>query len=673
MSETTPSSSSPLPPVSASQTPPSAFIIGKSFLKQYYAVLATNPENIPRFYKPDTSIISHSFQPSVPAEPKVLTSESTTTNSPKDFFKWACSTSSTDGSGPDGSFSSEGENGKGSSTAAAPPATTGGISVDFGSGAIDAQETIGGGILLVVTGQMTLPSSTPKPFVHTFFLSNSAPAGKKKNFYVHNDILRFISTPDDQVLDQQQQQLLQPSPPQQQQEMSASEKQPQQKGTKETPVPQDKPTQQEGIEVEVTATPAPEPSVAPQPQTQKVKIVEGKGVEKAEKDGKDGKRKDEADKSTSSNNNKSAKKDDSKTEKSKQKTKLESAVAEKSNDSSSKGNKKKDKDNATATVSSSEGKTNKSDGQNKKKNANNDAGSSEQQQTTKDEKKSKKNKARSRSRKKGRSGSRSASPTHGKNGKSGGGKNDDDSSSVKPGSWASVVGGSGSTASKPPAAATESAVADDVSVKEGDKTTKSNQPMSQGASPPTNNESNNTNSSSNKEAKLPSSSKSNSNGPPPPVPQRTPEATLFLKNVSDRTKETEIRAMFEPYATKLGQKILGITLKASSGFCFVDFDAKIVVDTILKEADGMKSNGKQQDSGAGGGNEKKSEANKFVIHGKLLDVGRKVPVEKSGGRRHTFRSSSPGNSAYPKSRHHRRNSPRGGNRSGRQHGHQDKK
>lgn len=684
MSETNPSSSSsPLPPA-ASQSPPSAFIIGKSFFKQYYAVLATNPETISRFYKPDTSILSHSFQPSVPAEPKVLTSES---NSPIDLFSWACSNDAT----------VEGNNGTSKTSGGG-----GGISVDFGSGAIDAQETIGGGILLVVTGQMTLPlpSSKPKPFVHTFFLSNSAPAGKKKNFYVHNDILRFISTtPEDNtalppvgVAGQQQQGEVVSNTG------SLSDKKEQQK--KEVTVPQDKP-QEEEVKVKI-APPAP---VDPTPQPPaKVKIVE----EKVEKE-KDGKRKDETDKSTS-NHNKSTKKEEStsKPEKSKR-TKSESAT-----DKNEKGNKRKDKDNNTSTTSTSSDPKSKSDGQ-RKKNTNNTEISSDQspqQQQSKDEKK-KKNKARSRSRKKGRSGSRSASPTHGKNGKSGG-KNDDGSSSSSkpktPGSWASLVAGTGSGsaststgASKPsPAAAAAASVAsqmtesamtlEDTNGKEGDKSTKSNQSTPQGGtatnnSPPTNhNESNNTdhsNNNNNKESKPPisSSSKSNSNGPPPPAPQRTPEATLFLKNVSDRTKETEIRAIFEPYATNLDQKILGITLKASSGFCFVDFDAKIVVDTILKDADAMKSNGKQQDGGSAssgsgrGGNDKKLEGNKFVIHGKLLDVGRKVPAEKSGGRRHTYRSSSPGNNAYPKARHPRRNSPRGGNRSGRQHGHghQDKK
>ena len=68
------------------------------------------------------------------------------------------------------------------------------LSIDFERGAIDAQESINGGILVVVTGHMLLPgSSKEKPFVHTFFLNNAAgPGSRKKQFLVKNDILRFL-------------------------------------------------------------------------------------------------------------------------------------------------------------------------------------------------------------------------------------------------------------------------------------------------------------------------------------------------------------------------------------------------------------------------------------------------------------------------------------------------
>jgi len=82
---------------------------------------------------------------------------------------------------------------------------------------------------------------------------------------------------------------------------------------------------------------------------------------------------------------------------------------------------------------------------------------------------------------------------------------------------------------------------------------------------------------------------------------------LFLKNIPDRTKESEIRSMFEPYATSLDRRILGITLKASSGFCFVDFDAKIVVDTILREVEEIKNSKKQQQQDGGDGKKVEGE------------------------------------------------------------------
>jgi len=59
-------------------------------------------------------------------------------------------------------------------------------------GAIDAQESVGGGILLVVTGHLYLGDSR-KPFCHTFFLDVfSAGDSKKRQYYVHNDVLRFL-------------------------------------------------------------------------------------------------------------------------------------------------------------------------------------------------------------------------------------------------------------------------------------------------------------------------------------------------------------------------------------------------------------------------------------------------------------------------------------------------
>ncbi|CAB9502691.1 GTPase activating protein (SH3 domain) binding protein [Seminavis robusta] len=75
--------------------------------------------------------------------------------------------------------------------------------LELGHGAIDAQQSVNGGALLVVTGKVAYtPIATEdedaavddpiwKSFVHTFFLLPRT-AGTKKSWYVHNDILRFL-------------------------------------------------------------------------------------------------------------------------------------------------------------------------------------------------------------------------------------------------------------------------------------------------------------------------------------------------------------------------------------------------------------------------------------------------------------------------------------------------
>jgi len=141
-----PITSAPPPTPNMLQSPPSCcspLIIGKSFIKQYYHILTTNPELIHRFYK-SSSVWSHCFKPNVAAHPQTIQGSSS-------FFLWASKDDTT------------------------------GLRIDFGRGAIDAQESIGGGILLVVTGHMTLPlcQKEERPFVHTFFLNSGASSGKK--------------------------------------------------------------------------------------------------------------------------------------------------------------------------------------------------------------------------------------------------------------------------------------------------------------------------------------------------------------------------------------------------------------------------------------------------------------------------------------------------------------
>ena len=140
--------------------------IGKSFIKQYYQTLLASPAQLVRFYQADSTIsrgnAAHVASTTCCAE---ALSAADPGEALKAFFDF-----------------SEGE-----------------LSIDFSSGAIDAQESGDGGILLVVTGHMNLPLRTG--FVHTFFLSNAAPKGSKKVFYVKNDVLRFLGEPQDRIVD----------------------------------------------------------------------------------------------------------------------------------------------------------------------------------------------------------------------------------------------------------------------------------------------------------------------------------------------------------------------------------------------------------------------------------------------------------------------------------------
>jgi len=156
-----------------------AMKIGNAFIKQYYKTLLTSPSQLHRFYQPD-STVSRSMEPSSPATHSAF-SLATTMNGSDDspgervrkvFFGWA-------GTGLTDEHDDESAR------------------VDFEHGAIDAQESINGGILLVVTGNMFLPGKVKSlHFVHTFFLNNVSAPGMKKQFLVKNDILRFLEPVD---------------------------------------------------------------------------------------------------------------------------------------------------------------------------------------------------------------------------------------------------------------------------------------------------------------------------------------------------------------------------------------------------------------------------------------------------------------------------------------------
>jgi Nuclear transport factor 2 (NTF2) domain/RNA recognition motif. (a.k.a. RRM, RBD, or RNP domain) len=137
--------------------------IGRTFLKQFYKVLTTNPDLLHKFYMP-SSILSHG-EGSNPTTPETLESlgSSSTKHLLDRFTSWG-----------------------GGDTSANP------VRIELEHGAIDAQESVNGSILLVVTGHLFL-GDLRKPFCHTFFLNDlSSENASRRHYYVHNDVLRFL-------------------------------------------------------------------------------------------------------------------------------------------------------------------------------------------------------------------------------------------------------------------------------------------------------------------------------------------------------------------------------------------------------------------------------------------------------------------------------------------------
>ena len=129
-------------------TPPpiDPLVVGTRFVKQYYSILLKTPENLDMFYQ-KSSVLSSGIgsDPSTLLEPDDAKARFQNKNVP----------------------------------------------FDFDIGAIDAQLSMNGGVLLVVTGTLVEDGNKRTNFVHTFFLG-SLTSGSKRSFYIHNDILRFL-------------------------------------------------------------------------------------------------------------------------------------------------------------------------------------------------------------------------------------------------------------------------------------------------------------------------------------------------------------------------------------------------------------------------------------------------------------------------------------------------
>lgn len=147
----------------AASTGPSPLTVGKHFVKQYYQVLQTTPDQIFRFYQPN-SFLSHA-EGSSPTDPCCLGGATGGDASTYQIAeRWGIIAG-----------------------------TNKGFAMEIG--AIDAQTSIDNSILLVVTGSVSdgkKKGATPltKTFVHTFFLTV---VPNTKRYYVVNDVLRFLA------------------------------------------------------------------------------------------------------------------------------------------------------------------------------------------------------------------------------------------------------------------------------------------------------------------------------------------------------------------------------------------------------------------------------------------------------------------------------------------------
>eukprot|EP00986_Skeletonema_menzelii_P004520 scaffold1545_cov124-Skeletonema_menzelii.AAC.3 len=519
---TTPAATPPPPPAGGGGALP--LQIGKAFIKQYYKTLVNTPAQLNRFYQPD-STVSRGMEPSAPTDSACVAEvvaapangEETTQGElvRKTFFDWA-------GKGID-------EGGEDADDI---------LRIELQGGAIDAQESVGGGILLVVTGHMYLPGKSKEKaysFVHTFFLNNGAPPGRKKQFYVKNDILRFLEP----VVAEEEEELVEEVVEEAAEEPEVAEV----AETPETEAEEPSPESEEAPAVEVDETAAAVEPIEYEPAAEE---------EKAEVDDDD----------------------------------LQEPMAELSIEEEPAADEEKI-DVSTSSDESPPSSPSSAEGKKKR-----------------------------RRRRGGKSRSRSNSPG---NGSADAEEDKGEQQPKAPSSWANLVA---SGASKKPESASDS--------KKGSKSKGSSKPdekSSAKAAP----------------AKAPPQSqppaKESANQPQATQNKRTPEATLFIRNIPDPTKEEEIRALFEPHGNATGNKILGITLNTNRGFCFVDFDGQAAVDAIVDEA--KSSLVKDPRTG-------RKDKSSFMAHGRVLDVERKVPGDRkssggnTGGNSGKFnRSSSP--------------------------------
>ncbi|CAM9864680.1 unnamed protein product [Chrysoparadoxa australica] len=133
--------------------PPQPELLANHFIKQYYGeVLPKKPLELHRFYK-EESVFTHA-QGTTSADP------TTGLDNIKEKIKQVVLKDAT---------------------------------VDLECGSIDAQHSQNDGVLLTVTGAITLAGGAPRQFVQVFFLAcQRGPDDVKHNYFVLNDIFRFL-------------------------------------------------------------------------------------------------------------------------------------------------------------------------------------------------------------------------------------------------------------------------------------------------------------------------------------------------------------------------------------------------------------------------------------------------------------------------------------------------
>lgn len=695
-------------PQAAAPTP-SPLQIGKMFVRQYYKVLSSSPSQMHRFYQPH-STVSRGLEPATPTVSSILSDvEADDSASPgekvrRTFFDWA-------GEGDDG-------------------IAAGGIveplCIDFERGAIDAQESVGGGILLVVTGHMSLPGGVgPRPFVHTFFLNNGAPPGRKRQFYVNNDVLRFlcndgvnvaggfssggavgVEAPESSAMPAEAATVPAPSPTPVVEALAAASPTPVAAAQSllevlssplEPTIPPPAPdiamaeldaappaelgyaappveaaeeklpeaaspiggTTLEGLGLTAMAPPAEDLPVSPaiamdQPEAVLAEGVAGEedpvvAVADEEKDvAAFIEAEPPAEQSPTPSPTATAGTDGGKqsrgggSRRNRRRNKGGGGKNSRSNSPpSSNSSSKQEEEAAAAAAAAAVGAVEDDVGAKEEPPAPKKPGSwaslvaggsgPTKGGSTDESHSAVANQEQTRSRGGGKGGYSSSKsdgaqrgnhhnnkvqPKEDGSGRGGNRGGDRDRSQDHSGGETYQKSSNSNHDSKPQSQAPRSSG--------GDRDRNDRDRGGGGASKESSSTSKDDAAISAPQQAAPSS-QGGSAGDRPSVPlaaQRKPEATLFIRNVPDATKESEIRALFEPFGRDTGHRILGVTLNAQRGFCFVDFDGSAAVAAVVDEA--KTSLIKESRSG-------RKISSSFMLHGRVLDVEKKVADVRKGG------------------------------------------